>query len=161
MAEKCMVGMSGGVDSSVAALLLQEAGYECVGATMKLYTNEEIGLPQRHTCCSLDDVEDARSAAFRLGMPHYVMNETEAFEEKVIRPFVETYEAGGTPNPCIECNRHLKFSHMLRRADLLDCAYIATGHYARVVRGKDGRWLLLRGKDRSKDQSYVLYVLTQ
>ncbi len=161
MADKVMIGMSGGVDSSVAALRLKEAGFDCVGVTMKLYTNDELGLPERHTCCSLDDVEDARSAAFRLGMPHYVLNEKAAFEEKVIRHFVETYEAGGTPNPCIECNRHLKFSAMLHRAEELGCAYIATGHYARIERREDGRWLLKKGTDASKDQSYVLYMLTQ
>ena len=161
MAEKVMVGMSGGVDSSVAALRLLDAGYDCVGVTMKLYANETAGLPERHTCCSLDDAEDARSAAFRLGMPHYVFNETAAFEEKVIRHFVETYESGGTPNPCIECNRHLKFSAMLRRALELGCGYIATGHYARIERREDGRWLLKTGTDAAKDQSYVLYMLTQ
>ena len=161
MAEKVMVGMSGGVDSSVAALRLLDAGYECVGVTMKLYANETAGLSDRHACCSLDDAEDARAAAFRLGMPHYVFNETAAFEEKVIRHFVETYEAGGTPNPCIECNRHLKFSAMLRRALELGCGHIATGHYARVERREDGRWLLKTGADAAKDQSYVLYMLTQ
>ena len=161
MAEKVMIGMSGGVDSSVAALRLKDEGFACVGVTMKLYRGGEDVPPERPVCCSLDDAEDARSAAFRLGMPHYVLNETAAFEEKVIRHFVATYEAGGTPNPCIECNRHLKFSAMLRRADELGCAYIATGHYARVERRADGRWLLKKGLDASKDQSYVLYMLTQ
>lgn len=159
--DKVMIGMSGGVDSSVAALLLKDAGYDCLGVTLRLYTNEEAGLPQGHTCCSLDDVEDARSAALRLGMQHVVLNMTEQFEDKVIRHFVETYEAGGTPNPCIECNRHLKFSQMLRRARELGCSHIATGHYARVERREDGRFLLKKGRDASKDQSYVLYMLTQ
>jgi tRNA-specific 2-thiouridylase len=156
-----MIGMSGGVDSSVAALLLKEEGFDCLGVTMRLYTNEEAGLTDTRTCCSLDDVEDARSAAYRLGMPHYVFNATETFEEKVIRNFVETYEAGGTPNPCIECNRHLKFSHMYRRAQELGCGYIATGHYARIEQREDGRWLLKKGIDETKDQSYVLYMMTQ
>ena len=159
--DKVMIGMSGGVDSSVAALLLRDAGYECLGVTLKLYRNETAGIPNSHTCCSLEDVEDARSAAFRLGMRHYVFNASDAFEDKVIRPFVATYEAGGTPNPCIECNRHLKFSHMYRRAMELGCGYIATGHYARVERREDGRWLLKKGLDQEKDQSYVLYMLTQ
>ena len=161
MAEKVMIGMSGGVDSSVAALLLRDEGYECVGVTMKLYAGASEDVSNGRTCCTLDDAEDARSAAFRLGMRHYVLNETRAFDEHVVRPFVETYEAGGTPNPCIECNRHLKFSIMLRRAAELGCDYIATGHYARVRRREDGRLLLCKGADRSKDQSYVLYMLTQ
>ena len=161
MPEKVMIGMSGGVDSSVAAVLLQEAGLECLGVTLRLYTNEELGLSDRHTCCSLDDVEDARSAAYRLGIPHYVFTATEQFEKSVIRHFVETYEAGGTPNPCIECNRHLKFSYMLDRARELGCDFIATGHYARTERRGDGRWLLKKGADGSKDQSYVLYMLSQ
>lgn len=159
--EKVLIGMSGGVDSSVSALLLQEEGYQCVGATMKLYSGEPVCQPEKQTCCQSDDVEDARSAAFRLGMPHYVFNETAAFDEYVIRPFIRVYEEGGTPNPCIRCNRHLKFSCMLRRARELGCEYIATGHYARVERRGDGRWLLKKGLDESKDQSYVLYVLTQ
>jgi len=161
MAEKVMVGMSGGVDSSVAALRLLDAGYDCVGVTMKLWAGERPEGVDRPTCCSLDDVEDARSAAFRLGIPHYVLNEMAAFEEKVIRHFVETYAAGATPNPCIQCNRHLKFTAMLRRAQELGCDYIATGHYARVERREDGRYLLKKGLDPSKDQSYVLYMLTQ
>ena len=161
MPEKVMIGMSGGVDSSVAALLLKDAGFDCVGVTLKLYTNEEIGLPQGHTCCSVDDAEDARAAAFRLGMPHYVFNASAEFEEAVIRHFVRTYEAGETPNPCIECNRRLKFSYMLRRARELGCTYIATGHYARIEQRTDGRWLLKKGLDASKDQSYVLYMLSQ
>ena len=161
LGEKIMVGMSGGVDSSAAAALLQDEGFDCLGVTLRLYTNEEIGLPNRHTCCSLDDVDDARAAAFRLGMPHYVFSAAGLFEEKVIRRFVDTYEAGGTPNPCIDCNRHLKFSYMLDRARELGCEYIATGHYARTERRADGRMLLKKGLDASKDQSYVLYMLTQ
>ena len=161
MAEKVMIGMSGGVDSSVAALRLADAGYDCVGVTLKLWAGAEAVETEHPACCTQDDAEDARSAAFRLGMPHYVFNETAAFEEKVVRHFVETYEAGATPNPCIQCNRHLKFSAMLRRARELGCGYIATGHYARIVRREDGRYLLKKGLDPAKDQSYVLYMLTQ
>ena len=156
---RVMIGMSGGVDSSVAALLLKDAGYECLGVTLKLYAGERVDEGGGHTCCSLDDAEDARSAACRLGIRHYVFNAEDAFEDKVICPFVETYELGGTPNPCIECNRHLKFTHMLRRARELGCGCIATGHYARTERREDGRWLLKKGLDASKDQSYVLYML--
>ena len=161
MSEKAMIGMSGGVDSSVAALLLRDAGYSCVGVTLKLRTGEAEEAAGSRSCCSLDDVEDARSAAFRLGIPHYVFNASALFEEKVIRYFVETYEAGGTPNPCIECNRHLKFSYMYRRARELGCDCIATGHYARIERRGDGRWLLKTAADPAKDQTYFLYMLTQ
>ena len=150
--EKVMIGMSGGVDSSVAALLLKQAGYECLGATMRLY-----GGTSAHS----QDAMDAKSVAERLGMSHQVFEATADFEEKVIRYFIETYEAGGTPNPCIECNRTMKFSHMYHLARANGCQKIATGHYARITRREDGRWLLKKGLDESKDQSYFLYVLTQ
>lgn len=161
MPEKVMVGMSGGVDSSVAALLLQEAGYECLGVTLHLYSGQPDASAGSRVCCGLDDVEDARAAAFRMGMKHYVLNAGREFEEAVIRPFVRTYEAGQTPNPCIECNRRLKFPHMYRRAREIGCDYIATGHYARTEQRADGRWLLKKGADAAKDQSYVLYALSQ
>ena len=161
MAEKIMIGMSGGVDSSVAALLLMDSGCECVGVTLRMFGNDAVGLAGESMCCSTDDAQDAAAAARRLGMPHYVFDASAVFEENVIRHFVRTYEAGGTPNPCIECNRHVKFSYMVRRARELGCSAIATGHYARAERRDDGRWLLKTGLDAAKDQSYVLYMLTQ
>ncbi|MBQ9149102.1 MAG: tRNA 2-thiouridine(34) synthase MnmA [Oscillospiraceae bacterium] len=160
--KKALIAMSGGVDSSVAAYLTKEAGYACTGATMRLYDNETIGEELGSTCCSLDDVEDARSVARRLGMPYYVFNFTDDFHEKVIEKFIRCYECGTTPNPCIDCNRHLKFDHLLRRGLELGCDVVVTGHYARIRRdGETGRYLLYRAVDLSKDQSYVLYSLTQ
>ena len=162
MEKKAVIAMSGGVDSSVAALLMQRQGYEAIGVTLKLYTNEEIGLCREKTCCSLDDVNDARSVAARLGMPFYVLNFKDSFEEQVIGRFVDAYEHGRTPNPCIDCNRFIKFEKLLRRAEEIGYGTVATGHYAVVEQdGETGRWLLKKGRDRSKDQSYVLYSLTQ
>jgi len=155
VSEKAVIAMSGGVDSSVAAALCLEQGYQCVGMTLKLYKGES-------SCCSLADVNDARNVAFVLGMDHYVLNFTEEFDEKVVRHFVETYEAGGTPNPCIECNRHIKFNSLLLRARQLEFDYLVTGHYARVTKDTaSGRYILLKSPDEKKDQSYVLYCLTQ
>ena len=152
--------MSGGVDSSVAALLTKNAGYECAGCTMKLYENEDAGVKKSNTCCSLDDVEDARSVAYKLGMPYYVFNFTEDFREKVIGKFIDCYERGATPNPCIDCNRYMKFDKLYERAKTLGYDFIVTGHYARIE-CVNGRYLLKKALDESKDQSYVLYSLTQ
>ena len=157
---KILVAMSGGVDSSVAAKLLCEAGHECVGCTMKLYDNEDAGISRAHTCCSLDDVEDARSVACRLGMPYYVFNFADEFRRKVIGNFVDCYLCGRTPNPCIECNRYMKFDKLFDRADILGCDHIATGHYARIT-FSDGKYQLRKAADDTKDQSYVLYAMTQ
>ena len=162
MNKKALIAMSGGVDSSVAAYLMKEAGFECTGVTMKLFGNEEIGLSKGHTCCSLDDVEDARSVAFRLGIPFHVFNFSERFEECVIRRFVEAYENGRTPNPCIDCNRYLKFDKLYSRAKELGLDYIVTGHYAIIEYNEQtGRYDLKKAADENKDQSYVLYNLTQ
>ena len=158
--EKVLVAMSGGVDSSVAAKLLTDAGFSCIGCTMKLYDNEDAGIPKANTCCSLDDVEDARSVAYRLGMPYYVFNLKDKFAECVIDRFVNAYEHGITPNPCIDCNRYLKFDKLFERADIMYCRYIATGHYARIERA-GGKYVLKKALDETKDQSYVLYDLTQ
>ena len=158
--KRVLVAMSGGVDSSVAALLLKERGYDCIGCTMRLYSSDILPENPDKTCCSLDDVEDARSVAFRLAMPYYVLNLSDVFQEKVIAPFICSYMAGRTPNPCIDCNRHLKFEKLYERAKALSCDAVATGHYARIVE-ENGRFLLKKAADPSKDQSYVLYALTQ
>lgn len=160
MLKKAIIAMSGGVDSSVAAFLMKEKGYDCIGATMKLYDNEDISISREKTCCSLDDIEDARSVAHRLSMPYYVFNFKDEFREKVIDKFIATYENGGTPNPCIDCNRYLKFKKLFQRMNELGFDYVVTGHYARVEE-KNGWFYLRKGIDDTKDQSYVLYSLTQ
>ena len=159
---KALIGMSGGVDSSVAALLMLEAGCECIGATMRLYGGQAVSPEGGKTCCSLDDVEDARAVAHRLGIRHYVFNFTDEFQRQVMDKFVDTYYQGGTPNPCIDCNRYLKFGKLLQRAQELGCDWVVSGHYARVERdGATGRYLLKRAADRAKDQTYFLACLTQ
>ncbi len=160
--KKALIAMSGGVDSSVAALLMKQQGYNCFGVTMKLYDNENIGISREKTCCSLDDIEDARAVSYKLNMPYYVFNFKAAFEENVIRKFISVYESGGTPNPCIDCNRYLKFNALINRANELKFDYVVTGHYARIEYDNySGRYLLKKGIDDTKDQSYVLYFLSQ
>lgn len=158
--KKALIAMSGGVDSSLAAKLTVDKGFECIGCTMKLYHNEDIGVERSRGCCSLDDVEDARSVAYKLGMPFYVFNFTDAFRDTVICKFIESYEKGITPNPCIDCNRYMKFDKLYERAKILDCSYIVTGHYA-IIEERDGKFLLKKALDETKDQSYVLYSMTQ
>lgn len=158
---RALIAMSGGVDSSVAACLIRERGWTCIGVTMKLLQNEELGLSGEHPCCSLEDVEDARQVAGKLHMPYYVFNFAQQFRACVLEPFVSAYAAGRTPNPCIACNRHLKFDLLLRRAREVDFDYVVTGHYARIVLDREtGNYQLKKALDASKDQSYVLYSIT-
>jgi len=157
---RAVCAMSGGVDSSVAAALCLEQGLQCIGITLKLYGGENPRISAG--CCSLADVNDAKNVAFGLGMAHYVLNFCEEFDKYVIKHFVETYEQGATPNPCIECNRRIKFNSLLLRACQLDFDLLVTGHYARVSKDSaSGRYILQKAVDEKKDQSYVLYCLTQ
>ena len=159
---KALIAMSGGVDSSVAARLTKDAGYECIGCTMKLFDNGDAGAAPPEPDRSPDGVQDARSVAARLGMPFYVFDYEEEFLRRVVDRFVESYACGRTPNPCIDCNRYLKFGELLMQAKQLGCDYIVTGHYARIEFDQgSGRYLLKKGIDPKKDQSYVLYNLTQ
>ena len=158
---RVVVAMSGGVDSSVAALLLHRAGWDVIGVTLKLYGLDEDELPADHQgCCTLDDVEDARSVCRRLGVPHYVLNMEREFHDRVMEYFVDEYRRGRTPHPCIACNDKIKFSQLMARADALGAQFIATGHYARIARTPEGA-TLHKGVDHAKDQSYVLFGMTQ
>ena len=158
MGERIAVAMSGGVDSSVAAWLLQREGHELMGVTLRLFDRE---TPEG-TCGASDDLADARAVAERLGMPHQVLDCRTCFRERVIRPFAAAYEAGCTPNPCVDCNRGIKFGELLRRSLELGAEAVATGHYVRMERdGATGRCLLKKALHPEKDQSYVLYSLTQ
>lgn len=153
MRERVLVGMSGGVDSATVALLLQRAGYEVIGVTFRLWTGEGSDAEQ--------GIRDAASICERLEIPHKVLDLEACFHREVIGRFIRAYECGETPNPCIECNRHIKFSKMLELADSMGASYVATGHYARVEKAADGEYLLKKAVDESKDQSYFLYSLSQ
>lgn len=156
-----VVAMSGGVDSSVAAALLKEQGYDVVGVTLQIW-QENTDQGRHGGCCSLGAVEDARRVANRLGIPHYVLNFRDYFAQQVIGRFVAEYARGRTPNPCVECNRTVKFRELMRQAWNLGADYLATGHYARIRHNStSGRWELWRAADQDKDQSYVLHALTQ
>jgi tRNA-uridine 2-sulfurtransferase len=157
--KKVLLGMSGGVDSSVAAHLLLEAGYEVIGATMRLWVDEDD--PDAGGCCSLSNVEDARQVAARFGIPHYVLNYKDRFQQQVVDYFVAEYQAGRTPNPCIACNSRVRFTTFLQQALAIGCDYIATGHYARVWQGPSDRYRLQQGVDINKDQSYMLFRITE
>lgn len=158
--KKALIAMSGGVDSSVAALLIKNQGYDSTGITMKLYNNDVENQDQ--TCCSVDDIADARAVCNKLDIPYYVFNFCDSFDQQVIQRFINAYENGATPNPCIDCNRYIKFDRLIRRMKELDMDYVVTGHYARIEYNEDtGRYELKKGVDSSKDQSYVLYSLTQ
>jgi len=152
--KRALIAMSGGVDSAVAAILTREAGYECIAATMKLVS------AGGSKCCSLEDINDARAIAWRLDIPHYVLNRVKEFTRYVIEPFIASYQNGETPNPCVECNRYLKFSLLLRCASEMEAEKLVTGHYAQIEKSGD-RWLLKKGTDSRKDQSYVLYMMSQ
>jgi tRNA-specific 2-thiouridylase len=158
--KKALIAMSGGVDSSAAAWLTREAGYLCSGAIMKMF--DQSILPTAPCCAASDDTADARAVAEKMDMPFYVIDATEEFADHVIGDFIRTYESGETPNPCINCNKHLKFDLFLQKALELGCDKIVTGHYARIeYDASSGRWLLKKALDQSKDQSYVLSCLTQ
>lgn len=160
--KSALIAMSGGVDSSVAAWLMLQQGFRCEGTTMRLYRNADLGLSQYHTCCSQRDIDDASEVAFQLDLPYEVLDFTPDFKGRVIDKFIRTYEAGGTPNPCIDCNRYLKFDKLLRFAQEKGLEYVVTGHYARIeYDSASGRYLLKKALDDSKDQSYVLYMMTQ
>lgn len=157
-----LIAMSGGVDSSVAAWLMQRDGFDCTGVTMRLTRNEAVNTEGLHTCCSERDIEDAAEVAYAMNIPYEVLDFTADFQEKIIDKFIRVYEAGGTPNPCIDCNKYMKFDHLLRWAEAHGLDHVVTGHYARVEQDEaTGRWLLKKGLDENKDQSYVLYNLTQ
>lgn len=160
--QRVIVAMSGGVDSSVAALLLKNQGYEVIGVTMRLWTveNQKDSSPLSNRCCSVEDVNDARRVCQMIGIPHYSLNMEREFQNHVVDYFVQEYDRGRTPHPCLACNDKIKFDFLLRRAMFLEADYIATGHYARIQRNNGGL-KLLKGVDEGKDQSYVLFTLTQ
>lgn len=159
---RVLVAMSGGVDSSVAAVMLHEQGYEVIGLTMKTWDYASSGGSSKETgCCSLDSINDARALAVGYGFPHYILDIRDEFSGSVIDNFVDEYLAGRTPNPCVLCNTHIKWEALLKRANKLDCEFIATGHYANVRQQDNGRYVVSKGKDENKDQSYVLWGVSQ
>jgi len=159
---RVLVAMSGGVDSSVAAVMLHEQGYEVIGLTMKTWDYASSGGSSKETgCCSLDSINDARALAVAYGFPHYILDIRNEFSGSVIDNFVEEYIAGRTPNPCVLCNTHIKWEALLKRANHLDCEFIATGHYANIRVHDNGRYVVSKGKDENKDQSYVLWGVSQ
>lgn len=161
MNKKVVIGMSGGVDSSVAAYLLQEQGYEVIGITLKVWDSDDPDYIEKDGgCCSISSVDDARRVAYKLNIPYYVLNFKELFKAKVIDNFIDEYMEGRTPNPCVACNKYIKFDELLQRAMALGADYVATGHYARIDES-EGRFLLKTATDSKKDQTYALYNLTQ
>ncbi|NEU08227.1 tRNA 2-thiouridine(34) synthase MnmA [Flavihumibacter sp. R14] len=159
---RILVAMSGGVDSSVAAVMLHEQGYEVIGLTMKTWDYASAGGSLKETgCCSLDSINDARSLAVGYGFPHYILDIRNEFGDFVIDNFVDEYLAGRTPNPCVLCNTHIKWEALLKRANKLDCEFIATGHYANIRLQDNGRYVISKGRDENKDQSYVLWGVSQ
>ena len=159
---KVLVAMSGGIDSTVVALMLHHEGYEVVGITMKTWDYASSGTSSKETgCCNIDSFNDARQAAVHHGFPHFILDIREEFGDFVIENFIEEYIAGRTPNPCVMCNTHIKWRALLKRANALDCEFIATGHYAEIRKHTNDRYVISKGADETKDQSYVLWGLEQ
>lgn len=159
--EKVLMAMSGGIDSTIASLILHEQGYQVIGLTMKTWDYESSGGSKKETgCCNLDSINDARSLAVDCGFPHTILDIRNEFDDIIIDNFVNEYIAGRTPNPCVLCNTHIKWEALLKRADMLNCKYIATGHYAQI-REENGRYVVSKGLDEIKDQSYVLWGVSQ
>ena len=159
---RVLVAMSGGIDSTVTAMILHEQGYEVVGITMKTWDYANSGGSKKETgCCSLDSINDARAVAVQMGFHHFIIDIREEFGDYVIDNFVDEYIAGRTPNPCVLCNTHIKWSALIKRADAMDCEFIATGHYAQLAQTDAGRWFVQKSADSNKDQSYVLWGLNQ